>query len=92
MRIILKPIGDQRDYFGHAPVEIGLPKNAMVKDLLTVIGKDWGTKLPTYLWDAKKGAFRGEIYLVVDNKVLKDLHPPLHDWVEVVLPKALSGG
>lgn len=92
MRIILKPIGDLRDYFGREPLEIELPENATVKDLLTIIGKDWGTKLPTYLWDAQKGAFRGAVYLVVDNKVLKDLRAPLHDGIEVILLKALSGG
>lgn len=92
MRIILKPIGDLRDYFGREPLEFELPENAMSKDLLTIIGEGWGPKLPAYLWDVQKGAFRGAVYLVVDNKVIQDLNTPLHDGIEVVLLKALSGG
>lgn len=92
MKIILKPIGDLRDYFGREPLEIELTENATAKDLLTIIGEDWGAKLPAYLWDAQKGAFRGAVYLVVDKKVIQDLNTPLHDGIEVVLLKALSGG
>jgi hypothetical protein len=92
MKIILKPIGDLRDYFGREPLEIELPENATAKDLLTVIGEGWSTKLPAYLWDAQKCKFRGAVYLVVDKKVIQHLSTPLHDGIEVVLLKALSGG
>lgn len=92
MRIFLKPIGDLRDYFGREPLEMELPDNATAKDLLTIIGERLGRNLPAYLWDSQQCAFRGAVYLVVDNKVLQNLHSPLHDGIEIVLLKALSGG
>ncbi|MFN3308626.1 MAG: MoaD/ThiS family protein [Anaerolineales bacterium] len=92
MKVILKPIGDLRDYFGREPQEIELPHQAVVRDLLEVIAERWGNFLPTYLWDVQNRAFRGAVYFVVNGKVLKDLDSPLHDGLEITLLKALSGG
>lgn len=92
MKILLRPIGDLRDYFGREPQEIELPDLAAVRDLLEVIAERWGSALPAYLWDAQRRAFRGAVYFVVDNKVLKDLDAPLRDGLEVTLLKALAGG
>jgi molybdopterin converting factor small subunit len=92
MRILFKPIGDLRDYFGREPQEIELPDHAVVGDLLEVVAERWGSVLPAYLWDGQKRAFRGAVYFVVDGKVLKDLDAPLRDGLEVTLLKALAGG
>lgn len=48
MKVILKPIGDLRDYFGREPQEIELPHQAVVRDLLEVIAERWG-KRPAYV-------------------------------------------
>ena len=92
MKILLKPIGDLRDYFGREQQEIELPDNATARDLLVAIGERWGGNLPAYLWDSQTCAFRGPVFLVVDSKVLQDLNAPLRDGIEVVVLKALAGG
>lgn len=92
MKVVIKPIGDLREYFGREPQEVELPDSAVVRDLLDAIGKRWGGILPAYLWDSQKNAFRGAVYFVVNNKVLDNLEAPLHDGLEVTLLKALAGG
>ncbi|RCK74722.1 MAG: hypothetical protein ANABAC_1439 [Anaerolineae bacterium] len=92
MKVLFRPIGDLRDYFGREPQEIELPNNAVVRDLLEVVAERWGNALPAYLWDSQNRTFRGAVYFVVDGKVLKDLDAPLRDGLEVILLKALAGG
>lgn len=92
MKVLLKPIGDLRDYLGREPQELLLADNAILQDLLNAISERWGESLPPYLWDSGKKKFRGPVYFVVDNKVIRDLNTPLQDGVEVILLKALAGG
>jgi hypothetical protein len=45
MNVIVKGIGDLKDYFGKEPLEVELPQNAQVNDFLMNIEQHWGAKL-----------------------------------------------
>ena len=92
MQIRLKTVGDLRDYFGKAPLEIELADGASFGDLQAFIGTRWGAKLPSYMWDAQKRQFRGAVFFVLDKHVVQDLDKPLEDGGEVMLVRAISGG
>jgi molybdopterin converting factor small subunit len=92
MKVYLKSIGDLRDYLGREPQEIELPDGAQFGELLALIGRDWGPRLPAFIWDAEKQQFRGAVFFVVDKQVVQDMDVPLKDGQEVALMRALSGG
>ncbi len=92
MKVIVKGIGDLRDYFGKESREIALPENARVKDLLQCIEQHWGAGFPAYLWDFEKHQFRGPVVLVMNKKAIQDLDAPLQDGVEISIMRAIAGG
>ncbi len=92
MKVIIKGIGDLRDYFGKAPREVALPEHAYLRDLLLYIEQEWGTNLPAYLWDFEKHQFRGPVFLVLNNKVMQNLDAPLRDGMEIHIMRAIAGG
>ena len=91
MKIRLKAVGDLRDYFGKAPLELELPGGASFGDLQALIGARWGTKLPSYMWDAERRQFRGAVFLVLNKHVVQDLETPLEDGGEVMLSEGDLG-
>jgi sulfur carrier protein ThiS len=92
MNVVLKAIGDLKDYLGKEPREVELPQNARVRDLLKYIEQHWGAGLPAYLWDFKKHQFRGPIVLVINKKAVQDLEAPLQDGIEISIMRAIAGG
>lgn len=92
MKILLRSIGDLRDYFGKEPQEIVFEENATYYDLLSAIDSAWGTKLPPYLWDTKKKQFKGPVFFLLNKEVVMDLNTPLQDGSRVDLLRALVGG
>ncbi len=92
MKVMIKGIGDLRDYFGKAPREVALSETACLRDLLLRIEQDWGTKLPAYLWDFEKHQFRGPVVLVLNKKVIRSLDAPLQDGMEIHIVRAIAGG
>jgi len=92
MNVVLKGIGDLKDYFGKEPREVELPQNAHVRDLLKCIEQIWGTNFPPYLWDFEKHQFRGPVVLVVNRKAVQDLDAPLQDGIEISIMRAVAGG
>jgi hypothetical protein len=92
MIIVLKSVADLRDYFGRDPVELELPENATLQNVIEEISVRWGAILPTYMWDRTNIQFRGPILLLVDKKVCQDFTAPLQGGQEVIVMKALAGG
>jgi len=92
MKILLRSIGDLRDYFGRDPQEIELKENATLKDLLQAIDEQWGSALPPYLWDRANKQFRGSVFFLVNKEIVQDIHTPLRDGLPIDLMKALVGG
>ena len=91
MKILLRSIGDLRDYFGRDPQEIELKENATLKDLLQAIDEQWGSALPPYLWDRANKRFRGSVFFLINKEVIQDIHTPLRDGLPIDLMKALVG-
>jgi sulfur carrier protein ThiS len=92
MKINLRAIGDLREYLDKKPREVELPENARVRDLLQFIEQHWGAGFPAYLWDYEKHAFRGPVFLVVNEKVVLDWDAPLQEGMEVRIMRAVAGG
>jgi len=92
MQIILRSIGDLREYFGRDPQPIALPEGALVEDLLRFIGERWGPTLPGYMWEPQASRFRGPFLLVIGGKAVRDPRSPLEDGVEIRVMNSLAGG
>jgi hypothetical protein len=92
MQVQLKSMGDLRDYFGREPVDIKLPEQATIQDLLLAIHQRWGRSLPAYLWDGQEKQFRGPVVLLIDDELILDKSTPLRDGMLIYLMKALAGG
>ena len=92
MKVVVKGIGDLREYFGREPRELELPEGARVSDLLQRIGQVWGAGLPRYLWDFEKSQFRGPVLLVVNKKAVLDLDASLREGTEISIMRAIAGG
>ena len=92
MKVIVRAIGDLRDYLGRGSQEIELSEDACVRDLLLAIEIRHGAGLPGYLWDFQKHQFRGPVVLVVDKKAVQDFNTPLKDGLEITVMKAIAGG
>jgi molybdopterin converting factor small subunit len=92
MKVIVRGIGDLKEYFGKEPRELVVAENANVKALLVCIEQQWGAGFPAYLWDYNKHQFRGPIFLVVNKKVIQDPNSQLEDGVEISIVRAVAGG
>lgn len=92
MVIQLKAIGDLRDYIGQEPQAVELKENATLADLLAEIDVRWGKALPQYLWDSSQKKFRGAVFFLINEEVVKDLQTPLQDGLRIDLLKAIVGG
>jgi molybdopterin converting factor small subunit len=92
MKVIVRAIGDLREYFGREPQFMELSQDACVHDLLAEIELRYGAMLPGYLWDFQKHRFRGPVVLVVDKKAVQDFNTPLKEGLEITIMKAIAGG
>ena len=92
MVVQLKAIGDLRDYIGKEPQAVQLKEHATLADLLLAIDERWGAALPHYLWDAAQKKFRGAVFFLINEEVVRDLRTPLADGTQIALLKAIVGG
>ena len=92
MKVIVRAIGDLREYLGREPQEIELAANSSAQDLLLAIELRHGAGLPGYLWDFQKHQFRGPVVLVVDKKAIQDFETELEEGSEITVMKAVAGG
>lgn len=92
MKVLLKSIGDLRDYFGKEPQEIALAEGATFYDLLTAIDVIWGMKLPAYLWNPVSKRFKGPVFFLINKQVVMDLNSPVPAGCTIELLRALAGG
>jgi len=92
MKITFAAMGDLREYLDREPQTVELPDQATVQDLLSWIEETQIGRLPAYLWDAEKHAFRGPVYLIANKKVILDQDMPLNDGMTIHLMRAMVGG
>jgi molybdopterin converting factor small subunit len=92
VKIRIAAVGDLREYFGRDAVEIALPENATLRDLLEEISRRWGVQLPNHIWDHDRKAFRGPTVMLMNGQSLRDPKTPLGDGGEIRLMHAIVGG
>ncbi len=90
--IYLRSSGVLKEFFGKEPQKISLEDHASIDDLMQYINLKWGTSLPSYLWDPINCQFKGPIYLLLNNSIVKDFKTDLPEGSEVQLLIALTGG
>jgi len=92
MVVHLKAIGDLRDYIGKEPQAVELREGATLADLLAAIDEHWGKVFPRYLWDVSQRQFRGSVFFLINQEVVKDMRTPLQDGLRIDLLKPIVGG
>ncbi len=93
MKVIIRAVGDLREYLGKGPQEIEIaPEGSNVQDLLTAIETRFGAGFPAYLWDFQKHQFRGPVVLVINGKAIQDFKTVLEEDIEITIMKAVAGG
>jgi sulfur carrier protein ThiS len=92
MQISLEGTGDLKKYMGEDLHQIDLNDNAVVADLLPIIGQKWGSAFPPHFWNVNKQQFRGPVIFVVNKVAVRNLNRELKHGDQVQLVKALVGG
>jgi molybdopterin converting factor small subunit len=68
------------------------PEGAKINDLLLVVGKEYGPRLPSNLWDAKKQRFHSTIVATRKGSPLIEEDEPLKPGDEIYILSRMAGG
>ena len=91
MQVNVRFIGLFRRYVGEQEKVFDIPDGSSAGDLLLLIGREYGPRLPRNLWDDESGRFHRSIRLARGNAALAETDG-LRDGDEIVLLFALAGG
>lgn len=92
MIVCLRVFGSLAQYFGGARVEVELPGDATLRDLLDLIDSHWGKQIPMHLWDREAKRFRGPATVMIGGNDVRDEGTPLSEQHEVFVLVPLAGG
>lgn len=91
MQIKVRFVGLFRRYTGEQEKSFEIPEGSSAGELLLLIGREYGPRLPRNLWDDESGRFHRSIRLARSNAALAETDE-LRDGDEIVLLFALAGG
>jgi molybdopterin converting factor small subunit len=92
MKITINFLGTLGKYTGVESVDIELDDDAVYGDLLHIIGKRYGDKLPKKCWNQEKVEFIKPINAVGSNGDIEERDTPLAGHTEIHFLLPISGG
>jgi len=92
MMISLKANGLLTQYLGAANIPIELSDRAKLGDLIELIGQQYISKLPGYIWNHAEGRFRGPVVFSINKKITSDPSTQLKEGQIVEINLAIVGG
>lgn len=92
MKVNITFCGPLEGYAGIEKTKIELPETACFEDLLSEIGRRYGSKMPQMIWDAAKVRFTQHVLAVKGFRQLTDLTEPLKNEEEIKFFLIMVGG
>ena len=92
MQVRVRFAGLTRHYIGEKERVYELPEGASVGDLLTCIGREYGSRLPRQMWDGKKKRFHQSIRAARRGSPLAEDDEVLEQGEEIYIISRMAGG
>jgi len=92
LQVRVRFAGLTRHYIGERDKVYELPEGASVGDLLALIGREYGSRLPRQMWDAGKGRFHQSIRAARRGSALAVDEEPLREGEEIYIISRMAGG
>jgi sulfur-carrier protein len=95
MKITIHTILEIKQALGQRLIEIDLPQDSTVEDLLAYMKKKWGEKLDCHLFHPDDGKVLDHLRIMVNGQTigfLKGMNTPLRENDEVLIMPLVSGG
>ena len=92
MKVIITFSGPLAGYAGIEKARIELAESACFKDLLSEIGRRYGSNMPALIWDQARGRFTHHVLVMKGLKHLTDLKEPLNKGEEIKFFLVMLGG
>jgi molybdopterin converting factor small subunit len=95
MKITIHTILEIRQALGQRLIEVDLPKDSTVEDLLAYMKKRWGKKLDFHLFNPDNGKVLDHLRIMVNGQTigfLKGMDTLLKEKDEILIVPLLSGG
>jgi molybdopterin converting factor small subunit len=80
------------DYMGTGGADFALREGSNLGDLLYLVGRRYGRKIPEQLWDKEKNAFVRSVWAMRGNEKIQNLNEPLKDGEKVRFLLMQAGG
>jgi hypothetical protein len=92
MKVNVTFCGPLAGYAGIEKTRIELPEIARFENLLSEIGRQYGSDMPQLIWDAARGRFNHHVIAVKGFEHLTDLKEPLNKGEEIKFYLVMLGG
>ena len=92
MKVNITFSGPLAGYTGIEKARIELPEIACFEDLLSEIGRRYGSNMPSLIWDADLNRFTHHVLVMKGLKHLTDLKEPLNNGEEIKFFLVMLGG
>jgi sulfur-carrier protein len=95
MKIIIHTILGIRQALGQKRIEVDLPQESTVDDLLAYMKKKWGEKLDAHLFHPDDGKVLDHLRIMVNGQTIqfpKGMNTLLKEGDEVLIMPLVSGG
>ncbi len=92
MKVNIMFCGPLARYAGIEKARIELSEIARFEDLLSEIGRQYGSNMPPLIWDADRDRFTHHVLAVKGFKHLTDLKEPLNKREEIRFYLVMLGG
>jgi molybdopterin converting factor small subunit len=92
MRVKVRFTGMIRHYVGMKERDYELPEGSTAGDLLRLLGRDYGRRMPAQMWDGERERFHPLVIAMRKGEPLAGGDGPLRDGDEIFLLSRLAGG
>lgn len=92
MQVKVGFVGLTRHYIGEKEKVFEVPEGSRVGDLLMLIGREYGARMPHQLWDGKNERFHSSIRATRRGSPASDDHERVKEGDEFFLISRMAGG
>jgi molybdopterin converting factor small subunit len=92
VKIYARAFGPLQAALGNGRVELDLPEDTRVSEVISYLGNTYILPVRPELWDINKQKFSIPVVIMVANQDVQDDHQVLLDGEEVFLVAPMSGG
>ncbi len=92
MRVKVFFPGILADWIGERQIEVDLPEDGKLAELLTELKRLWLGKIPAQLWDEEKNNFKPTVWALRGKERVVNPQTPLKEGEEIIFILGIAGG